>query len=179
MEQTFFGLPNRVLFCRHCVISNQRPSSTVEFKHEAGEKKATIGFDETGVCDACRYQEVKAKEIDWGKREKDLLALLDKHRRTDGGYDVIVPGSGGKDSAYTSHVLKYKYGMNPLTVTWAPHRYTDIGWKNFENWVHVGGDVGGSGGEGEHDGERAVGGGGGCAGRERGGYADDPWGRGL
>lgn len=29
--------------------------------------------------------------------------------------------------------------MNPLTVTWAPHKYTDIGWKNFENWVHVGG----------------------------------------
>ena len=29
--------------------------------------------------------------------------------------------------------------MNPLTVTWAPHLYTDIGWKNFQNWCHVGG----------------------------------------
>ena len=29
--------------------------------------------------------------------------------------------------------------MNPLTVTWAPHKYTDIGWKNFENWIHIGG----------------------------------------
>jgi N-acetyl sugar amidotransferase len=29
--------------------------------------------------------------------------------------------------------------MNPLTVTWAPHKYTQIGWKNFENWMHVGG----------------------------------------
>jgi len=29
--------------------------------------------------------------------------------------------------------------MNPLTVTWAPHKYTEIGWKNFENWIHVGG----------------------------------------
>ena len=44
-----------------------------------------------------------------------------------------------KDSAYTAHILKYKYGMNPLTVTWAPHLYTDIGWKNFTNWMHVGG----------------------------------------
>ena len=35
--------------------------------------------------------------------------------------------------------MKYKYGMNPLTVTWAPHKYTEIGWKNFENWIHVGG----------------------------------------
>lgn len=139
MNETFYGLPKRVLFCRHCVISNQRPSSTVEFKHKKEEAKATIGFDENGICDACRYQETKAVQIDWKQREDALKAVLDKYRRNDGGYDVIVPGSGGKDSAYTSHVLKYKYGMNPLTVTWAPHKYTEIGWKNFENWVHVGG----------------------------------------
>jgi len=29
--------------------------------------------------------------------------------------------------------------MNPLTVTWAPHLYTNIGWENFTNWVHKGG----------------------------------------
>jgi N-acetyl sugar amidotransferase len=50
-----------------------------------------------------------------------------------------VPGSGGKDSAYASHILKYKYNMNPLTVTWAPHLYTNIGFENFTNWIHVGG----------------------------------------
>ncbi|QWE08962.1 N-acetyl sugar amidotransferase [Polynucleobacter ibericus] len=139
MIKSLFGLPEEVVFCKHCVISNQRPSSTVEFKHKQDEKKATIGFDDQGVCDACRYHEIKEKQISWEKREQALIALLDQHRRNDGGYDVIVPGSGGKDSAYTSHILKYKYGMNPLTVTWAPHKYTEIGWKNFENWVHVGG----------------------------------------
>lgn len=137
--EAFYGLPSEVVFCRKCVISNQRPSSTVEFKHKADEKKATIGFDEDGVCDACRYHEIKDARIDWKKREDQLVALLDKFRRTDGGYDVVVPGSGGKDSAFTSHMLKYRYGMNPLTVTWAPHLYTDIGWKNFEAWTHVGG----------------------------------------
>ena len=135
----FFGLPKKVLFCKRCVISNQRPSSTIEFKHTKDEKKSTIGFDKHGVCDACRYQEIKARQINWEQREKDLLEILNKYRRNDGRYDVIVPGSGGKDSAYTSHILKYKYGMNPLTVTWAPHKYTDIGWKNFENWIHFGG----------------------------------------
>ena len=54
------------------------------------------------------------------KREDALKRLCDLHRNDNGDYDVIVPGSGGKDSAYASHVLKYKYGMNPLTVTWAP-----------------------------------------------------------
>lgn len=137
--EAFYGLPNRVVFCRRCVISNQRPSSTVEYQKTSQSAQATIQFDGEGICDACRYHEVKVSNIDWEKREAALVALLDKHRRTDGGYDIVVPGSGGKDSAYTSHILKYKYGMNPLTVTWAPHRYTEIGWKNFENWVHVGG----------------------------------------
>ena len=26
-----------------------------------------------------------------------------------------------------------------LTVTWSIHLYTDIGWKNFFNWSHIGG----------------------------------------
>lgn len=137
--EAFFGLPPKVQFCRSCVISNQRPSSTVEFKHSKNEHKKTIGFGDDGICDACRYHQVKAQGINWKHREDQLVATLDKFRRNDGSYDVVVPGSGGKDSAYTSHVLKYRYGMNPLTVTWAPHLYTDIGWQNFTNWIHEGG----------------------------------------
>lgn len=135
----FFGLPVEVKFCKRCVISNQRPSSTVEFKHTASEKKSVIGFDDEGICSACCFHETKEQQIDWLEKEERLKELLARFRRKDGGYDVIVPGSGGKDSAYTAHVLKYKYGMNPLTVTWAPHLYTDIGWKNMQNWMHVGG----------------------------------------
>ena len=138
-KKAFFGLPSEVLYCKKCVISNQRPSSTVEFSHKKNEKKLTINFQSDGVCDACNYHETKEKEINWSQREEQLLEVLNKYRRNDGGYDVIVPGSGGKDSAYTSHVLKYKYGMNPLTVTWAPHKYTNIGWQNFESWLHKGG----------------------------------------
>jgi len=136
--EAFFGLPSEVLFCKRCVISNQRPSSTIEFKHEKTEKKAVIHFDENGICSACRYSDEK-EEINWEERDAQLRQLLARFKSKDGSYDVIVPGSGGKDSAYTSHVLKYKYGMNPLTVTWAPHLYTDIGWKNFQNWMHEGG----------------------------------------
>ena len=139
MTKALFGLPEQVVFCKRCVISNQRPNSTVEFKNVKDEEKATINFDEDEICDACRYQDSKASNSDWKKREDALKSLCDLHRNDNGDYDVIVPGSGGKDSAYASHVLKYKYGMNPLTVTWAPHKYTEIGWKNFENWIHEGG----------------------------------------
>lgn len=138
-NEAYYGLPNEVKFCTKCVISNQRPSSTVEFKSQLKDKKKVIDFDDEGVCSACRYHNEKEKGINWEEREETLWKLCDKFRRADGRYDVIVPGSGGKDSAYTAHILKYKYGMNPLTVTWAPHLYTEIGWENFTNWMHEGG----------------------------------------
>jgi N-acetyl sugar amidotransferase len=119
-------------------MSNQRPTSSIEFAHTPQKKHRTLYIDENGVCDACRFAAVK-EEIDWDKREQDLLKLLDQHRRHDGQYDCVVPGSGGKDSAYAAHVLKYKYDMHPLTVTWPPILYTDIGWQNFKNWIEVGG----------------------------------------
>lgn len=136
--QTYFGLPKEVEFCQRCVMSNQRPASSVEFRHTQEHKHQTLVIDQDGVCDACRYAE-KKEQIDWQAREEELVKLLDKHRRNDGQYDCLVPGSGGKDSCYAAHVLKYKYGMHPLTVTWPPILYTDIGWRNYRNWLEVGG----------------------------------------
>lgn len=134
-----YGLPHEVKFCRSCVISNQRPNSAVEFKHTADSKKTTIAFDSNGICDACRVAEEKAN-IDWEERERMLLEMLERFRSRVGHYDCIVPGSGGKDSFYAAHLLKFKYNMNPLTVTWAPHIYTEWGWKNFQAWIHAGFD---------------------------------------
>ncbi|HOW27026.1 MAG TPA: N-acetyl sugar amidotransferase [Elusimicrobiota bacterium] len=108
--------PEHVTYCTKCVVSNQRPRIT---------------FDDKGVCSACHYAHEKHNVIDWNEREKMLVDLLDRYRSKDGSYDCIVPGSGGKDSGYVAHQLKYVYGMHPLTVTWAPHIYTDIGWKNY------------------------------------------------
>ena len=137
--ETFYGLPEEVKFCTKCVMSNQRPASTVEFKHTKESKKLTINFDEEGVCDACRNAEIK-ENINWGMREEELIKLLDLHRKNDGSYDCLVPGSGGKDSAYQAHILKYKYGMNPLTVTWPPILYTEYGLRNWRNWLDSGFD---------------------------------------
>lgn len=119
-----YNLPEKVLYCKKCVISNQRPR---------------IAFDENGVCSACNFAIFKRTQINWKNREEELLQLLDQHRSKDGSHDVIVPASGGKDSTFVAHQLKYKYGMNPLTVTWSPHIHTEIGWKNFQNFIHIGG----------------------------------------
>jgi N-acetyl sugar amidotransferase len=135
-----YGLPLEVGFCKQCVISNQRPNSAVEYAHTRDSKKKTINFDEHGVCDACRLAEQKHATIDWPERRRRLQELCDRFRRNDGSYDCVVPGSGGKDSFYAAHMLKYEFGMHPLTVTWSPHVYTDWGWKNFQAWIHAGFD---------------------------------------
>lgn len=136
--EAYYGLPEKVVFCKKCVMSNQRPASTPEFKHTINDRKNTLHIGEDGVCDACKVNEAK-ENIDWKLREEELLKLLDKHRRSDGKYDCIVPGSGGKDSAYQAWMLKYKYGMNPLTITWPPILYTDYGYQNWKNWIEAGG----------------------------------------
>lgn len=135
------GLPDQVIYCKRCVMSNQRPSSSPEHL----KKDTSIGtaaFGEDGVCHACLYSDYKKNQIDWTERERRLRDLLDRHRRRGGNrqYDCIVPGSGGKDSIWVSHLLKYKYGMNPLTVTWSPHIYTDVGFRNMQHWIHSGFD---------------------------------------
>jgi N-acetyl sugar amidotransferase len=135
-----YGLPTEVAYCSKCVISNQRPNSAVEYAHTKASLKKTIRFDDYAVCDACKVADQKHNTIDWQAREEALRELCEKHRKHDGSYDCIVPGSGGKDSFYAAHMLKYKYGMHPLTVTWAPHVYTDWGWQNFQSWIHAGFD---------------------------------------
>ena len=117
--KTLYGLPKKVIFCKKSLISNQRPNSSIEFNHSIESKKKTLFIDKKGVSDSWKYSRIKHK-IDYSVREKQLLKLLDKHRGKHGEFDCIVPGSGGKDSCFASHILKNKYGMNPLTVTWSP-----------------------------------------------------------
>ena len=134
--KSFYGLPKKVVFCKKSLISNQRPNSSVEFMSSPNSKKKTLFIDKNGISDSWKYSRIK-KKIDYKKRELELLKLLDKFRGK-GEFDCLVPGSGGKDSCYAAHILKKKYGMNPLTVTWPPILYTTYGYENFKNWLKSG-----------------------------------------
>jgi N-acetyl sugar amidotransferase len=123
LEKQVLLLPEKVIWCRRCVISNQRPRIT---------------FNAEGVCSGCINSAYKNDDVDWEARERELVELLDSHRRNDGYWDVIVPSSGGKDSGFVAHQLRYKYNMNPLTVTWAPLKYTDIGRYNLQANIDAG-----------------------------------------
>ena len=140
-REVYYGLPRHVQFCKECVMSNQKPNSCYEFEHTIDSIKKTMVIQQDGVCDACHACHNKNNHhIDWAERERELRELCDEYRKTDGSYDCLVPGSGGKDSFYAAHLLKYKYGMHPLTVTWAPHIYTPWGWDNMQAWIHAGFD---------------------------------------
>ena len=136
-NHSLFGLPDVVEYCDRCVYTNQKPNSTVEFRAKRTDKKTGLKF-QGETCISCLYSEVKDTDIDWEERRWKLSKLCDKFRSRNGSYDCIVPGSGGKDSYYAALVLKHKFAMNPLTVTWAPHIYTDWGWSNFKSWIDAG-----------------------------------------
>ena len=80
--------PGEVVFCKRCVVSNQRPNSAEnEYALVAESKKSAIHIGEDGVCDACKLWEAKHETIDWDQREKQLRELCAEHRRDDGRYE--------------------------------------------------------------------------------------------
>lgn len=123
LDRQLIDLPKKIQFCKNCVVSNQRPRTV---------------FNDKGVCSACQWAFEKDNLVDWAEREKELEELCNKYRSKDGSYDVVIPGSGGKDSVFVAHQLKYRFGMNPLCTTWAPFEWTDLGWENLNNFVKAG-----------------------------------------
>ena len=97
-------------------------------------------MDENGICDACRYTDVK-DTTDWNARRKELEEVFNEFKNKDGSnYDCVIPVSGGKDSTYQTYVLKKKFGLNPLCVSYHLPEFTDLGRKNLENLKKMGVD---------------------------------------
>ncbi len=86
-----------------------------------------ITFDEQGVSNyANNYKKIYTHD-----REQEFMDILDRYRRSDGKPDCIVPFSGGRDSSYGLHLLKTKYGMNPITFTYDWGMVTDLARRNI------------------------------------------------
>ena len=112
----------KVFRCKNCLNMSTRPR---------------ISFDDRGWCNACQWMEEK-RDMDWSSRQNELDSLLDKYRSNNGGFDCIVPVSGGKDGSYVAHTLKTKYNMNPLTITVRPALALEIGDQNLYSFIHSG-----------------------------------------
>lgn len=112
----------KVFWCKNCLNMSTRPR---------------IEFDDRGWCNACVWTEEK-KSLNWETRQKELSDILAKFKSKTGGFDCIVPCSGGKDGSYVSYNLKHKYGMNPLTITIRPPLSLELGDQNLQNFVQSG-----------------------------------------
>ena len=84
-----------------------------------------IRFDANGVCNYCNNYEAQAL-----KGEDALLRLLDGYRSKNAEADCLVGFSGGRDSSYGLHLLKTKYGMNPIAYTYDWGMVTDLARRN-------------------------------------------------
>ena len=114
-----------IKYCKNCVYPETKPD---------------LSLDENGICDACRYTDVK-DTTDWNARRKELEEVFNEFKNKDGSnYDCVIPVSGGKDSTYQTYVLKKKFGLNPLCVSYHLPEFTDLGRKNLENLKKLGVD---------------------------------------
>jgi hypothetical protein len=77
----------------------------------------TIEFDHEGICNYCRsYKgEKHQEELKNEYREKFERLVGEQKGRSD--YDVLMAYSGGKDSTYTLHVFKNRFGLRVLALT--------------------------------------------------------------
>lgn len=72
-----------------------------------------------------------------------LELMLDEARETakkrGNAHDCIIPVGGGKDSSFQTWLMKKKYGMNPLLVTYNHLFNTPAGNRNLRNLVEKSG----------------------------------------
>lgn len=118
------GRATTVRYCKTCLMPDTRPR---------------VVFNAEGVCNAC-LTAIEKNRIDWDARRREFLEYVDRYRPKRGRYDCIVPWSGGKDSSYIAHRLKFEFGLNPLLVTFSPLLPNEVGAANREAFVNLGFD---------------------------------------
>lgn len=95
-----------VALCRSCVLDERYPG---------------IRFGEDGVCNYCSSGSRKEGDRNAREKYKARFVELAEGFRGRRSYDCVLAYSGGKDSTFTLHLLKEKYGLNVLAFS-------------FDNW---------------------------------------------
>jgi hypothetical protein len=100
-----------------------------------------IVFDEKGVCNRCHDWEKSFNHLDYGLLKGELDQLIEQ-RKAEASvhglpYDVIVPVSGGKDSAYALYIMKEVYSCRVLAVNYQNTMQTELAYRNLMNLIDV------------------------------------------
>lgn len=117
--------------CTRCVMDDSAPA---------------IRFDDTGVCNYCRYFEQRVNGVVFApeaQRAAQRKAFIDKVKKAGQGkrYDCIIGLSGGVDSSYVIHQA-LAAGLRPLAVHMDNNWNSELAVNNIKNLVtHLGVDL--------------------------------------
>ena len=94
-----------------------------------------IRFDDAGVCNYCRnFKGVEILAEQKKEYEGKFIDLIEQYKgRSE--YDVLMCYSGGKDSTYTMDILKDRYGLNVLALTFDNGFISPVAKENMERVV--------------------------------------------
>ena len=93
-----------------------------------------IKFDDNGICNHCRRAGSSSTDTDEqkaGYRAK-LDRLVEGCKGSASSYDVIMAYSGGKDSTYSLKLLRERYDLKTLALTFDNHFISPFAWKNIQ-----------------------------------------------
>lgn len=105
-------------YCTRCVYPENHPLG--------------ITFDENGVCSGCLVHEEKYNSMNWTEKGDEFRKIIEPYTDVEGtSYDCIIPVVGSGDDFYVVDLVKNKFGMNPLLVTYNSHFNTKVGIRNL------------------------------------------------
>ena len=112
--ERFFSTMKR---CTRCILPETFPG---------------IKFDNQGRCNYCRdYNPVQVLG------EKELIKTLSRYQNKGEEYDMVVPISGGRDSAFVLHQMVTKYKMHVLALTVDSGAILPEGYRNIKRITEV------------------------------------------
>ena len=94
-----------------------------------------IDFDQDGVCNYCRSYAEYGPLVSELNRLRPLFLQRIARARQHSPHECLVGLSGGKDSSYVAYVLRRKYGLNPLLVTYDNGFINDYARENIRRVV--------------------------------------------
>ena len=114
-----------ITYCSQCLLPDTKPDLIIDVE---------------GVCSACRHFEARPA-IDWPARRAQFESIVGRHRaENEGGWDCLVPVSGGKDSTFQV-IRLLELGANPLCVAARTCDFSPLGRENLDNIRSLGVDL--------------------------------------
>jgi len=114
----------KIKICRRCILPETFPG---------------IHFNDQGICKYCLNKELALAKAKKNKsaycKTFDLLVKDTKGKAP--SYDAIMAYSGGKDSTYTLKLLKERYNLRIIALTFDNHFVSPSAWENIKKVTNM------------------------------------------